>query len=167
MKISQFIIVLGLCICSACYSFKGTSIAPDIKSYYVEDFSLDRNKSDNYPSNIEITFAEALRERIRNESSLKYDQENPDIIFSGMINTYRTSPAAPLEGSTTALNRLDIAVRVEFEDLTNEENNWSKSYSGFEDFASTEALSSVEEGLIGIIFEDMTERIFNDSFSNW
>jgi hypothetical protein len=165
------ILIYGLLVFSlfltACYSFKGITIPPEIQFYVVEDYKLNFSSGDNFPSNIEITFAEAMRERIRNESSLRYSSETPDIIFSGTIKSFRVRPAAPVEGSTTSLNRLDINVEIVYEDLTNEENNWRKSYNAFEDFESTEALTSVQEELIELIFTDITERVFNDTFSNW
>jgi len=165
------IIIFGILVLSinfaACYSFKGITIPPEIQYYVVEDYKLNFSSGDNFPANIEITFAEAMRERIRNESSLRYSTDDPDIIFSGTIKSFRVRPAAPEEGSTTALNRLDINVEIVYEDLTNEENNWRKSYNAFEDFESTEALTSVQDELIEIIFTDITERVFNDTFSNW
>ena len=165
MKYLVFISILFLL--NGCYSFKGISIPPEIKTYYVEDYTVDPVNAILSPQNIEITFAEALRARVRNESRLNYDTEDPHIIFSGIISRYKTSPAAPIEGESTLLNRLDISVKVSYEDITNEENNWNKTYSAFEDFPSTEVLSAVEEELIARIFEEMTERIFNDSFTNW
>jgi len=164
--IKLLICVLCLSLWS-CYSFKGISIPPAIEYYYVDDFDLNFSGGNIFPANIEVTFAEKLRDRIRTESSLKYSEDDPDIIFSGTISRYYTSPAAPTEGATTSLNRLDISVSIVYEDIHDEENNWKKSFTGFQDFPSTDILSDVEDALIDEIFDEMTERIFNDSFTNW
>ena len=166
-KTNLIVTLLISFIFGACYSFKGITIPPEVQYYTVEDFKMNFSSGDNFPPNIEITFAEAMRERIRNESNLKYSTDDPDIIFSGTIKTFRVRPAAPEEGSTTALNRLDINVEIVYEDLLDEENNWKKNYNAFEDFDSTEPLTSVQDELIEIIFNDITERVFNDTFSNW
>ena len=166
-KSFSYIILTSCLIFSSCYSFKGITIPPEIEYYVVEDFKLNFSSGDNFPPTIEVTFAEAMRERIRNESNLKYSTDDPDIIFSGTVKNFRVRPAAPVEGATTSLNRLDINVEIVYEDLTNEENNWKKNYNAFEDFESTEPLTSVQDELIEIIFTDITERVFNDTFSNW
>lgn len=164
IRLLALVICFNLC---SCYGFKGISIPPGIDTFLVDDFQLNFSSGSVFPANLELTFAENLRNRIRSESSLKYSEADPDIIFSGTILTYLTSPAAPVEGAETTLNRLDIQVQIVYEDVHDEENNWTKTFSGFQDFPSTQLLSSVEDNLISVIFDEMTERIFNDSFTNW
>jgi len=42
-----------------------------------------------------------------------------------------------------------------------------KSFQAFQDFNASENLQDLEEELIEVIFDDITERIFNDTFSDW
>jgi len=76
-------------------------------------------------------------------------------------------PAAPIEGNTTLLNRLDIGIKVDYEVVSDEDENWTKNYAEFEDFPSDQDLGSVQDELIDIIFDDMLEKLFNDAFANW
>jgi len=147
-------------------SFKGTSIAPNLKTYYVEDIVLDQAAA-IAPANLDILFTTQLINKVRDESSLKYDDENPDIIFSGNITRFSVNPAAPIEGNTTLLNRLDISARITYEVVSDEDENWTKNYTEFEDFPSDEDLNNVQDGLIDIILDDMLEKVFNDAFTNW
>jgi len=155
------------CLFLSCsISFKGTSIAPNLKTYYVEDFNLSQAAS-IAPSNLDILFTTQLINKVRDESRLKYDDENPDIIFSGTITRFSVRPAAPIEGNTTLLNRLDIGIKVDYEVVSDEDENWTKNYAEFEDFPSDQDLGSVQDELIDIIFDDMLEKLFNDAFANW
>lgn len=149
---------------SSCYSFKGVSIPPNINTYYVEDFNL---LSADAPVDLNQEMCEALRMKVREESRLVNDNINPDIIFKGTVTAYRITYVAPEEGNTTSLNRMDITLKIEFINNLDESENWTKSYSDFEDYDSSGDFQSLQDGLIETITEDIMERIFNDAFANW
>jgi len=56
---------------------------------------------------------------------------------------------------------------VEYINYKDEEQNWKKSYSAFQDYDSNGDLSSIQDNLIAAIVEDIVERVFNDAFTNW
>lgn len=149
---------------TGCYNFKGISIPPDINSFYVENFSLS---SADAPIDLNQLFTEELREKIREESRLVNDDNNPDIVFSGSVINYNIRYVAPDENNTTSLNRLEIGVKVNYSSSLDPEDNWSKNYTDFEDFDSNADFQSLQDNLIALIIEDIVERIFNDSFTNW
>lgn len=151
-------------LCLGCYSFRGISIPPEVNTFSVESFSISAPTA---PQAIEVQFTERLRDKVRNESRLRYDVDNPDIIFSGRISQYAISAQSPEEGAVSAFNKLTIGIQVEYEDLANEDNNWSKSYSWFADFDATTDLSTVEADLIDNIYEQIVEQIFNEAFTDW
>ncbi len=148
----------------SCYSFKGITIPPEIKSYYVEDFT---NNTLNAPPEIDQLFSEALRKIIREQSRLTYTETDPDITFSGSIVGFRVVAVAPVEGNTTALNRLEVSVQINYRNIRDSEEDWDKRYSDFEDFSTDVDLSSVQDELVADIVADIAERVFNDSFTNW
>ncbi|HMP31906.1 MAG TPA: LPS assembly lipoprotein LptE, partial [Saprospiraceae bacterium] len=127
--ISLFICTITL---SSCYSFKGISIPPEINTYYVKNFG---NRAFGAPVDIEVKFSEALRNKIRNESRLKFQEFDPDVEFSGDVTNFVVSAEAPVAGNTVALNKLDISVLVKYTDNKNEKNNYVKNFSFFETFA--------------------------------
>ena len=157
-------VIFCLLLLQSCYSFKGISIPATADFFYVEDFSISVR---NAPSDINQRFAEALRRKIINESRLKYSEENADLLFAGTISGYQVNSIAPEEGNTTALNRLEIRVRVEFSNLQNPEEDWSNNFSFFQDYDSNADLTSLEDGLIDIIFNQLVEDVFNKAFTNW
>ena len=163
-SIFKYFIYCTCILFCGCYGFKGITIPPDINTFYVEDFTLTKSSA---PAEITQIFAEALRRKIREESRLVNDDNNPDIIFEGNIVDFRITSIAPEEGTTTSLNRLEIVVSISYSNEKNEEDNWTKRYSDFEDYDSTEDFQNLQDDLIDVIVEDIMERIFNDTFTNW
>ncbi len=168
MRFTKYIVfTLFIGLLSGCYSFKGISIPPEAQTFYVKDFVLRAN---NAPAQIDQLWSEALREKIRNESRLTYNEQSPDIEFNGSITSYSVQGTAPQEGNTVALNKLTIAVSVTYTNNAGEggdDDEWTQSFSFFKDFDATLDLNSVEEGFIEEIFEQLTENVFNKAFTNW
>ncbi len=165
IKYITYTILIGLL--SGCYSFKGISIPPEANTFYVKDFALRAN---NAPAQIDQLWSEALREKIRNESRLTYNEQTPDIEFEGSITTYSVQGTAPQEGNTVALNKLTIGVSVTYTNNAgtgSKDDEWTQNFSFFKDFDATLDLNSVEEGFIEEIFEQLTENVFNKAFTNW
>ena len=112
-------------------------------------------------------FTEALKDKIRNESRLIFAETDPDIVFSGAITRYSVTPVAPDQGETIALNRLEIAVRVVYENTVKEEQNWQQNFSFFQDFPGGQNLIDVQDELVAAINDQLVENIFNAAFNNW
>jgi len=98
---------------------------------------------------------------------LKYSEQEADIVFSGSITGFRLSPEAPQAGNTVALNKLEIAVNVEFTNNRVEGKNWKKQFSFFRTFPSDEDFISQQDALINEIFKQLMENIFNEAFTGW
>lgn len=156
-------LILYMCL-TGCYSFKGISIPPEINTYYVKNFG---NRAFGAPVDIEVKFSEALRNKIRNESRLKFQETDPDVEFSGEVTNFVVSAEAPVAGNTVALNKLDISVLVKYTDTKNDKNNYERNFSFFETFASDLDLQTVQDRLIKNIFDQIVERIFNDTYTTW
>jgi len=103
-----------------------------------------------------------------------YSEDGPDIEFAGVVSSYSVQSVAPQsegEGDEitfgSALNRLNVAVQVEYINNSDDEDSWSKTFSFFEDYDNNTVLSDVEDELITNIFDQLTQQIFNESFTNW
>lgn len=151
-------------VITSCYSFKGITIPPTINTFFVDNFITI---PENAPADIDQRFSEALRSKIRNESRLNYDENKPDLEYSGEITKYLTSSEAPVEGRTSALNRLEISVKVICTNNLNEDESWTSTFSFFENYDGNVELGSVQDELIETIFNQLTEDVFNKAFTNW
>ena len=149
---------------SCAYNFKGISIPPDVNTFAVENFTLQTLAA---PQGVEIRFTERLRDKVRNESRLKYNEDTPDIIFSGQVTQYTIQALSPEEGSTSAFNKLTIMVKVDYDSNLNEADKWTKQFSFFSDFDANSDVSAIEDGLINDIFDQIVEQVFNHAFTDW
>ena len=159
--IASTLLLLSL---TSCYSFSGVSIDPNVKTYYVDQF---KNNALNAVPVLEQTVTEALKEKIRTESRLIYDDVNPDIEFKGSIVDYRITSEAPAPGETTAINRLTIVTAVEYINNFEEEKGWKSNFSFFFDFSSDTDINAVQDDAIDAILDQMMEDIFNKAFTDW
>ncbi len=165
-KISRFLLLIFVLNLQACYSFKGISIPPEVSSYYISTFE---NRAGNAPAGIAQLFSESLKDKIRNGSRLKFTEDTPDIEFDGSISSYQVRSMAPTAGNETAFNRLTISINVNFTNTLseNEEEDWTKSFSWFQDFSNDQDLTSNQDEFIETIFNQLTEDVFNHAFTNW
>lgn len=146
------------------YSFKGIDIPPDMNTFYVEPFEL---LTTNAEPTITTIFTETLKDKILTESKLRNSEIDPDYIFSGAISRYQVTAVAPQPGEVSAFNRLEISVKINFENSKNEKQNFDQTFSFFNDFPSDQNLLDVQEELIRNIFDQLVEDVFNKAFTNW
>ncbi|MEM6965498.1 MAG: LPS assembly lipoprotein LptE, partial [Bacteroidota bacterium] len=146
------------------YSFTGTSIRAEINSYYVEQFAV--RAPDAIPT-LGQTLSEALKDKIRAESNLKQTEIDPDIEFRGVVTNYMVTAEAPQAGETTAFNRLNVTIAIEYIDNLLEEKSWKENFTFFSDFPSDANLIDVQDALLDDINQQLIERIFNKAFNDW
>lgn len=159
-----WVLLACLPLVSGCYSLKGYSIQPDVKTFYVGNFKLTAL---NAPATINQTFQEALKDKVSRESRLQYTNLNPDLEFNGTIQSFVVSAVAPKPDEQTSFNRLTIFVAVEYANHLDAKDTWTKTFSHFADFPTDQNLLQVQDDLITIIFNQILEDIFNQAFNNW
>ncbi len=161
---SYIVITIFILTSNGCYSLKGISISPEIKTFSVERF---RNSDNRAPLDIHLIFTEALRSKIRNETRLTEQEVDPDLVYEGAVTIYEISAEAVSGEQSSAFNRLTIGVKVSQTDNKNEKNSWERSFSFYKDFASDQTIQDIEDEFIEDIFKQITEDIYNKSFTNW
>jgi hypothetical protein len=158
------LLLMGLTTTSGCYSFKGISIPEDAKTFYVAKFE---DISDLQLPNYDITFTELLKDKIRNESRLKWAETDPDIEFKGKIIGFTVSSVAPEAGSVSAFNRLEVTIEVSYTNLKDESKNWTKRFSQFDNFDSQLNLLEATDDILPGINQLLLDYIFNAAFTDW
>ena len=154
------------CLASSCkvYSFTGASVSPDIKSVSVQNFG---NQSENGNTAINQNLTDQLKDKFISETNLKIVSNGGDIEFKGTITGYSIRGQAPTADQTTAINRLTITVKVDYTNLVDGKENWSLTFSRYQDYESTKTLAEVEQELYTEINSQLVEDIFNKAFVNW
>ena len=164
-RIDHILLLLTMAVqsCGVKYGFTGGSIPEGTKTYTVEFFE---NTAPIVNPTLSQTFTEALKERVRNQSSLSQVDANGDAIFEGRITGYSIAPAAVEAGTDrAALNRLSITVNVKYTNNIKPEDNFEQSFTRFKDFSGN--VPAQEDALIRDINQMLTEDIFNRAFANW
>ncbi|MEA3318111.1 MAG: LptE family protein [Bacteroidota bacterium] len=161
------IVLFLITVSSACtikYSTTGASISPDVKTVSVQFFP---NRAPLGMPNLGQYFTDELKDKFLSQTSLSLIENNGHLNFEGEITGYSTKPIAITGNEVAAQNRLTIKVHVVFINEKDPDQNFDSSFSRYKDYNSTENLSSVEEGLVEDIVEELMEDIFNKSVVNW
>lgn len=165
LHIATLLFIIGLTTsCKINYSFTGASIPEDVKTVSI-------NRFPNYAPLENVTlsqsFTEALKDIFLSQTNLTLVNKNGDLHFEGSIIDYKVTSIAIQGNETAALNRLTITVKVQFINTKDETQNFETSFSRFTDYDSSKNLSSIEDGLIKDINNQLTQDIFNKAVSNW
>ena len=165
MKKVLFLIALAAAAVSCgIYSFTGTNIQSDVKTItipFVEYKALRVNPS------LSNDLTEALQEKFRKLTTLEQVDEDGDLELVCEITGYELKPQAITAGEVAAQNRLTVTVKIEFTNRKYPEDDVSQSFSGYEDYDSTNSLDAVEAGLCETIIEKIVEDIFNATVAQW
>jgi len=166
----RFFLVLQVCaslVSVGCYSLKGISIDPNIKTFFVRNFDVT---AVNAPPTLSVDFTERLKDKVRTETPLKLNSDAPDAEFTGRITDFRVIPVAPKPGETVSLNRLEIRMQINYVvNLERVEGGWTseRTFSHFAEFGTDRDLISIQNDLIRQIGDQLLEDIFNAAFNNW
>jgi hypothetical protein len=156
-------ILLSLNSCSV-YNFTGTGKI-DAKTFQVNYF---QNNAALIEPGIERTFTLELQDIIQNQTNLNLTSQGGDLLYEGEIVEYRITPMTATANQTAAQNRLTITVLVRFSNKNKEEDDFEKRFSFFDDYdANTQLTGSQLTKSLDIIFERITQDIFNASLAKW
>ena len=158
-------VLMVLCI-QGCgiYSFTGTSIQPDVKTVTINYFEYTALKVNPSLSN---DLTEALKERFRKMTRLEQVDMDGDLEITGTVIGYDVRATAITADEVAAQNRLTVSVKIDFQNRLYPEDDFSKNFSAYADYDSTNALDAVEATLCEEIIEKLIEDIFNATVANW
>ncbi|MCM0664607.1 LptE family protein [Flavobacterium tyrosinilyticum] len=165
-KIYSLFALLSLFMLSGCsvYNFTGTGKI-DAKTFQVNFF---QNNADLIEPGIDRTFTLALQDLIMNQTNLNLVSNSGDLVYEGEITDYRITPMTATADQQAAQNRLSIRVNVRFTNKKKETDDFEKSFEFYYDFPGRDLpTGSVLNEAIRIIFERITQDIFNQSLAKW
>jgi hypothetical protein len=165
-RLTLYLVVISCVYLSGCYTFSGISIAPELKTFHVDNFTL-ASSALSAPADLGQRFSESLRFKVRNESRLVQKEVDADIEFSGAITGFNLRGEAPQAGNTVALNKIEIVIDLTYTNNKEENKNWRQQFSFFRTFPSDQDFLSLQDGLLTDIFRQINEDIFNKAFTDW
>ena len=164
-----FIITLTLTfslILNGCGVYNFTGAKPvDAKTFQVNYF---QNNAPLVEPGIERTFTLELQDIIQSQTNLNLVSQGGELLYEGEITDYRITPMTATADQRAAQNRLTISVNVRFTNKNKEDDNFEKSFSFFYDFdANQQLVGSQLSSALDVIFERITQDIFNESLATW
>ena len=167
-KIFIFIIIIAINSCGN-YSFTGASIPEGTETFQVNLYSNNsgNNVGSIYEPGLDRDFTIALQNILENQTNLQLIQSNGDLLYEGEIIEYRVSPMTSTADLNAAQNRLTISVNVIYTNFKKEEDSFERRFSFFFDYPAEQQLVSVKSEAHEIIFERLTQDIFNASLAKW
>ncbi len=151
------------------YNFTGGNVgtASTFQIPYFQNFAT-QNPGSIFEPGLERDFTLALQDRILNQTSLDLTNSgDADLLYEGEIVEYRVSPMSATSQQRAAQNRLSMAVKVRFYNRTKEDADFDQRFSFFYDFDANQNLPSVKDEAHEVIFERITQDIFNESLADW
>lgn len=162
------ILFLPLFFFSGCgiYSFTGADI--DYNTTKTVQVNLFQNNAPIVEPGVARNFTQQLQEILMNQTSLDLVNRNGDLIYEGEITQYYIAPITATSENRAAQSRLTIAVNVRFYNTKDPEKDFEQSFSFYYDYPGTSQLTGGQlETALEVIFERLTQDIFNQSLANW
>ncbi|WP_291104808.1 MULTISPECIES: LptE family protein [unclassified Flavobacterium] len=167
MKHLHYISVIALFFAfSSCsvYNFTGTGKI-DAKTFQVNFF---QNNAELIEPGIDRTFTLALQDILQNQTNLNLVKSGADLTYEGEIVDYRISPMTATANQQASQNRLTIRVNVRFTNKNKETDNFEKTFDFYYDYPATQQLTGYTlNSAIKVIFERITQDVFNESLAKW
>jgi hypothetical protein len=146
------------------YNFTGASPV-NAKTFQVNYF---QNNAPLVEPGIERTFTLELQDIIQSQTNLNLVSQGGELIYEGEIVDYRITPMTATADQRAAQNRLTITVMVRFTNRNKEDDNFEKRFSHYDDFdANQQLVGSQLNKSLDVIFERITQDIFNESLAKW
>ncbi len=165
-KLTYILVVLSAFALNSCsvYNFTGTGKI-DAKTFQVNYF---QNNAELIEPGIERTFTLKLQEIIQNQTNLNLTNNNGDLLYEGEITDYRITPMTATADQKASQNRLSITINVRFSNKNKETDNFEKRFSFYYDYdGSTQLVGSKLTEALDVIFERITQDVFNESLAKW
>ena len=161
------IALLGLST-AACgiYSFTGADIDyATTKTFQVNNFV---NNAPIVEPKVARNFTLELQDILLNKTSLSLVNNNGDLVYEGEIVDYYVAPITATSKSTAAQNRLTIGINVRFSNTKAPEKDFEQKFTFYFDYSgSSQLIGSQLDTALEVIFERVTQDIFNKSLANW
>ncbi|GGW34414.1 LptE family protein [Arenibacter certesii] len=161
------VLVAGISSCGI-YNFTGGDVgtAKTFQIPYFQNYA-SQNPGSTFEPGMDRDFTLALQDLILNQTSLNLVTANGDLVYEGEIVEYRISPMSATAQQTAAQNRLTIRVNVRFFNNTKKDVDFEQPFSFFYDYPANSQFSSVKDEAHQVIFERITQDIFNKSLADW
>jgi hypothetical protein len=158
--LAVFVLTSG---CSVSYKFSGASTV-GLNTFSIQYF---QNRAPVVQPGLSQNLTDALIDKCKAQTNLKYVNTTADVNFEGEISDYSTRPLTVAADAQAATNRFSISVKVKFTNNVKPELSFDQVFTQYQDYPGGQNLSDVEVSLSDLIVKALVEDIFNQAFVNW
>ena len=136
-----------------------------VKTISIAEF---QNQSEYVYAPLAIQFNQELKDMFIQQTRLTLVNSGGDLELSGEITGYNQYNQGVDASGYSSEVKLTLTVNVTYVNNTNHEEDFeNRQFSAFQTYESTQLLSAVQDQLIPLMIEDITEQIFNSTVANW
>ncbi len=161
-------LILILLLSSGCirYSFTGTSIPEEINSIFIPFFA---DQSSSGIGDLSDRLNQTLASRFINQSRLRSanSRSAADAVLEGSIVSYNNRPFSITGEEQTDQNEVTVTVRATFLYTSEEEPEWTNTYTGKATYDPNENPIEGETSAAQQALQQVADNMFNDAVSGW
>ena len=164
--LSRLLVFVTLTTVISCgiYSFTGGDTG-NAKTIQIDFFN---NNASLVEPSLSQAFTIDLQDFFIRQTNLNLVKSGGDLQFEGEITRYTITPMTATANQTAAQNRLTVEINVRFYNRTDEKKNFEKKFSHFYDYPANDILQGATlDAAYEVIFQRITQNIFNASVANW
>lgn len=158
-------VLLALGSCTVSYKFNGASIDySKVKTITIGDFP---NMAESVYAPLSSMFSEELRDVFSRQTRLEQVRSGGDMDIQGEIVGYTLTPLSVGSDGLATETRITLTVNVRYTNNKDPEDDFEKQYSAYQTFNSDQLLVNVQDQLVPLMIDDITNQIFNDTAAKW
>ena len=136
-----------------------------VKTISITDFE---NHAAYVYAPLTVEFNQTLRDMFTQQTRLTVVSSGGDLELSGEIIGYNQYNESVDASGYSSKVKLTLTVKVTYVNNTNHEDDFTdQQFSASQTYDSSQLLTSVQDDLITVMVEDITDQIFNSTVANW
>ena len=135
-----------------------------VKTISIAEF---QNQSEYVYAPLAIQFNQELKDMFIQQTRLQLVNSGGDLQLDGEITGYNQYNQGVDASGYSSEVKLTLTVNVRYVNNTNHEEDFEQTFTAFQTYESTQLLTAVQDQLIPLMIEDITEQIFNSTVANW
>ena len=157
--------LLAVSACSVSYKFNGASIDySKTKTIQINEFPI---RSSYVWGPMGPMFNNQLKDQFADHTRLEQVKRNGDLKIEGEITQYQQRNKSVSSEVYSAQTELSITVNVRFTNNINHNEDFERQFTASQSYETTQSLNSVQEELVGKMFDAIIDQIFNATVANW
>ena len=135
-----------------------------VKTISIAEF---QNQSEYVYAPLAIQFNQELKDMFIQQTRLQLVNSGGDLELDGEITGYNQYNQGVDASGYSSEVKLTLTVNVRYVNNTNHEEDFEQQFTAFQTYESTQLLTAVQDQLVPLMIEDITEQIFNSTVANW